>query len=234
MLSCDFSDAIEIAPTSNGGSVTVDAPAAGESDYYADSPTAGGGNCKDGQYVEIFGGGDNDKMNIVETVASMPETFSTLVGLSQKADLVDTLSNQGVRGFTVFAPTNDTFAKIDAATLESLAQPENKDQLADILKYHVLEGRVFAVDLSVDFSVLGPFSIPSLEGADIEVTSMTPPTINDAEVTDADVLASNGVIHVIDTVLRIPPSGELTDSDGALGKAVGVAAGAAALVAALL
>ena len=126
MDSCDFTDAQEIAPQSNGGSVTVDAPAAGETKYYACDV---GSHCLLGQRVAITSEGASDEptQNIVEIAQSMTETFSTLLGLLQAADLVDTLSGPGP--FTVFAPTNDAFAKIDAATLESLTKPEGKDLL---------------------------------------------------------------------------------------------------------
>jgi len=136
---------------------------------------------------------DEPTQNIVEIALSMNETFSTLVGLLEDAALVETLSGPGP--FTVFAPTNDAFAKIDAATLESLTA----EQLTNILLYHVLSGQVLSTDLSVG---LQP---ETLAGSTINVTSLTPPTINGIAIIDqADVLATNGVVHVIDTVLMPP------------------------------
>ena len=136
---------------------------------------------------------DEPTQNIVEIALSMNETFSTLVGLLEGADLVETLSGPGP--FTVFAPTNDAFAKIDAATLESLTA----EQLTNILLYHVLSGQVLSTDLSVG---LQP---ETLAESTINVTSLTPPTINGIAIIDpADVLATNGVVHVIDTVLMPP------------------------------
>ncbi len=120
--------------------------------------------------------------------------FKTLVAAVKAADLVDTLKGPGP--FTVFAPTDEAFAKLPAGTLESLLKPENKAKLQSILTYHVVPGRVMSQDaakLSSAKTVEGrPLAIKATDGGLM---------VNDAHVTKADIEASNGVIHVIDTVL---------------------------------
>ena len=124
--------------------------------------------------------------------------FTTLVAALQAAGLVETL--QGAGPFTVFAPTDEAFAKLPAGTVEDLLKPENKDKLVQILTYHVLSGKVMAADAaqltSAETVAMLPLTIKS---------DMGKVMINDATVVLADVTASNGVIHVIDTVL-LPPS----------------------------
>ncbi|RMH51375.1 MAG: fasciclin domain-containing protein [Bacteroidetes bacterium] len=131
-------------------------------------------------------------------IATSDERFSTLVTALQAADLVSTLQGEGP--FTVFAPTNEAFAALPEGTVENLLKPENKDQLTAILLYHVAEGKVMAAQ------VTGMDEVPTLQGGTLSVqvedgTVM----IGSATVVQADVEASNGVIHVIDTVL-LPPS----------------------------
>ncbi len=124
--------------------------------------------------------------------------FTTLVAAVQAADLVGTLSGEGP--FTVFAPTDDAFAKLPEGTLESLLLPENKQQLTDILLYHVVPGKVMAADvvnLSEAETALGEKVAIKVEDGKV--------FINEAEVIITDIEASNGVIHVIDTVI-LPPS----------------------------
>lgn len=134
------------------------------------------------------------EMNLVEVAASK-EMFSTLVAAVQAADLVDALSGEGP--LTVFAPTNDAFAKLPEGTVEDLLKPENKDKLAAILKYHVLSGKVMAGDIAE-----GSTDVATLEGSSVAVAkSEDGVTVNGATVTKADVETSNGVIHVIDTVI---------------------------------
>lgn len=126
--------------------------------------------------------------------------FQTLVAGVQAAELVDTLKGEGP--FTVFAPTDDAFAKLPAGTLDELLKPENKQQLTDILLYHVVAGEVLAADVtSLDSAttVLGKDVAIKVEGGKV--------FINDAEVIITDIQASNGVIHVIDTVI-LPPAEE--------------------------
>ena len=137
--------------------------------------------------------------SIVE-IAAGNENFSTLVAAVTAAGLVDTLSGDGP--FTVFAPTNDAFAKLPAGTLEDLLKPENKAKLQAILTYHVVPGNVMAAD------VAGVKKATSVEGSDIavEVTLNKDKTVqgvkvDGANVVTTDIVGSNGVIHVIDSVI---------------------------------
>ncbi len=121
-------------------------------------------------------------------------SFETLVAALQAAGLVDALKGDGP--FTVFAPTDEAFAALPDGTLDTLLEPENVGQLQDILKYHVVAGKVMAADvtsLSSADTLLGkPLNISTKDGM---------VKINDATVVKADVGASNGVIHVVDTVI---------------------------------
>ena len=133
--------------------------------------------------------------NIV-TVASANSNFSTLVAAVKAAGLVEALSGPGP--LTVFAPTNDAFAKLPAGTVEFLLRPENKPRLVAILTYHVLAGKVMAADaLKLDgkpaTTLNGQFIAVSVRDGNV--------LLNGAKVIIADVPASNGVIHAIDTVL---------------------------------
>ncbi len=133
------------------------------------------------------------KADIVDT-ASEAGTFKTLLAAAEAAGLVDTLRSAGP--FTVFAPTDDAFAKLPAGTVDNLLLPENKDQLAALLTYHVVPGKVMAADVqdkgmaktvqgdSVDFSIAGEAVM-----------------IDAAKITATDIQASNGIIHVIDSVI---------------------------------
>jgi len=133
------------------------------------------------------------KMDIVDVAAGNPD-FSTLVAAVKAAGLVDALKAKGP--LTVFAPTNAAFAKLPAGTVESLLKPENKAKLVEILTYHVVPGKVMAADVvTVD-------SAESLQGQSIMVNvNGSKVMVNNANVTATDIKASNGVIHVIDTVL---------------------------------
>lgn len=130
---------------------------------------------------------------IVET-AVKAGSFQTLVAALKAADLVDTLNSKGP--FTVFAPTDAAFAKLPAGTVEMLLKPENKAQLAAILTYHVVPGKIMAADIAGK-----KMNAETVQGGTLMVDAMSGVMINDAKVTGADVGASNGVIHVIDTVL---------------------------------
>ncbi len=124
--------------------------------------------------------------------------FTTLVAAVQAAELVDTLKSDGP--FTVFAPTDDAFAKLPAGTIDELLKPENKQALTDILLYHVVSGKVMAAD------VVNLTSATTVLGKDVTVkVDMGNVYINDAQVIITDIEASNGVIHVIDTVI-LPPA----------------------------
>ena len=133
--------------------------------------------------------------NIV-AVASANSNFTTLVAAVKAAGLVEALSGPGP--LTVFAPTNDAFAKLPAGTVEFLLKPENKPRLVAILTYHVLAGKVMAADaLKLDGK-----PAKTLNGQDISVSVKDGNVLlNGAKVLIADVPASNGVIHAIDTVL---------------------------------
>lgn len=139
----------------------------------------------------------SDSPDIV-ALASSQDNLSTLVTAVQAAGLVETLQGDGP--FTVFAPTDEAFEALPAGTLENLLKPENKEQLASVLTYHVVSGEVMSSDLS-DGMTPG-----TVEGSTVEV-SIDGETvmINDATVVAADVEASNGVVHVIDKVI-LPPS----------------------------
>lgn len=124
--------------------------------------------------------------------------FTTLVAAVQAAGLVDTLKSDGP--FTVFAPTDDAFAKLPAGTIDELLKPENKQALTDILFYHVVSGKVMASD------VVNLTSATTVLGKDVTVkVDMGNVYINDAQVIITDIEAANGVIHVIDAVI-LPPA----------------------------
>jgi uncharacterized surface protein with fasciclin (FAS1) repeats len=131
--------------------------------------------------------------DIVDTAAGNPD-FSTLVAAVKAAGLVDTLKGAGP--FTVFAPTNAAFAKLPAGTVESLLKPENKDKLVAILTYHVVPGKVMAADISGK-----KMEVKTVQGTTADIDATNGVKIDGATVTGADVAASNGVIHVIDTVI---------------------------------
>ncbi|MEM6595904.1 MAG: fasciclin domain-containing protein [Pseudomonadota bacterium] len=131
--------------------------------------------------------------NIVEVAASNDQ-FSTLVAAVQAAGLVDTLSSPGP--FTVFAPTNDAFAALPAGTVESLLQPENRDQLVSVLTYHVVPGAVTSDQLAGQ-----RLDVATVQGGTVHIDGTNGVRVNQSNVTTADILASNGVIHVIDQVL---------------------------------
>jgi uncharacterized surface protein with fasciclin (FAS1) repeats len=139
-----------------------------------------------------------DKMNIVDTATGPGmEQVTTLVKAIQAADLVDTLKGKGP--FTVFAPTNEAFAKLPQGTLDDLMKPENKDKLKDILLYHVHSGdAIMAKDVKT-------MSLSTAEGKDLHVkVDGDTVMVNDAKVIKTDIVCSNGVIHWIDTVLMPP------------------------------
>lgn len=131
--------------------------------------------------------------DIVE-VAQSAGSFNTLVAAVSAADLVDTLKSDGP--FTVFAPTDEAFAALPEGTVETLLQPENKDQLTAILTYHVLPGKVMAADVAGQ-----RLSPTTVNGQKVHVDGRNGVKVEDANVISADVEASNGVIHVIDKVL---------------------------------
>lgn len=135
--------------------------------------------------------------DIVDTAISAG-SFNTLVAAVQAAGLVDTLKGEGP--FTVFAPTDEAFAKLPAGTVDNLLKPENKDQLVAVLTYHVVPGKVMASD------VVGKrVEAATVQGSNVVVSGISGVYVNNnAQVIQADVEASNGVIHVIDRVI-LPP-----------------------------
>jgi uncharacterized surface protein with fasciclin (FAS1) repeats len=143
--------------------------------------------------------------NIVENAINSP-IHKTLVAAVKAAGLVDTLESKGP--FTVFAPTDDAFAKLPAGTVDTLLKPENKDTLVKILTYHVVPGKIDSKKLMKDIKKGGGKTmLKTVQGEDLTFTeSGGTITITDAKggtatVTTADVFQSNGVIHVIDAVL---------------------------------
>ena len=134
------------------------------------------------------------------------ENFSTLVTALKAADLVGALQGEGP--FTVFAPTNDAFAKIDQATLGSLLEPENKKALANILTYHVVSGKLAAADVVAALKKgNGKVVLKALNGQELTVVQksgkiwLQDQNGNYSEITATDVMGSNGVIHVINSVV---------------------------------
>ena len=132
-------------------------------------------------------------MDIVDT-ASSAGSFNTLVAAVKAAGLVDTLKGKGP--FTVFAPTDAAFAKLPEGTLASLLKPENKGKLKAILTYHVLSGKVASGDIAGK-----TLSVPTVQGSKVSVNATKGVMVDNAMVTKADIMASNGIIHVIDTVI---------------------------------
>lgn len=131
---------------------------------------------------------------VAETIAANPQ-LSTLNGLIMKAGLVDTLKGAGP--FTVFAPSNDAFAKVPAKTMEMLAA--NPAQLKSVLTFHVLPGKTMAADVKNG-------NAKTVQGANVALSKAgTYVTVEDALVETADIVATNGVVHVVDAVL-MPPS----------------------------
>jgi transforming growth factor-beta-induced protein len=141
-------------------------------------------------------------------IAASDDRFSTLVSAVTAAGLVDTLKGAGP--FTVFAPTNDAFAALPAGTLEGLLKPDSKQQLTDILLYHVVPGKVMAADVA---KLDGQMVDTALEGKQIAIkTDMGNVYLNDnVKVVTTDIEAANGVIHVIDAVL-LPPTEDASAS----------------------
>jgi uncharacterized surface protein with fasciclin (FAS1) repeats len=131
--------------------------------------------------------------NIVDT-AIAAGNFKTLVAAVQAAGLVDTLKGPGP--FTVFAPTDEAFAKLPAGTVDDLLKPENKDKLIAILTYHVIPGKVMAADVAGKTTMA-----KSVQGSEIKVDGMNGVMVDGAKVVTADIAADNGVIHVIDAVI---------------------------------
>jgi uncharacterized surface protein with fasciclin (FAS1) repeats len=133
------------------------------------------------------------KADIVQTAVDAG-SFNTLVSAVKAAGLVETL--QGPGPFTVFAPTDEAFAKLPAGTVENLLKPENKSKLVAILSYHVVPGKVMSMDIAGKKTMA-----KSVEGSEIDVDATNGVKVDNATVVKADIETSNGVIHVIDTVI---------------------------------
>jgi uncharacterized surface protein with fasciclin (FAS1) repeats len=143
----------------------------------------------------MFASGIAAAADIVET-ASEAGSFQTLLTAAEAAGLVDTLKSEGP--FTVFAPTDEAFAKLPEGTVESLLKPENQDQLKAILTYHVVPGKTMSSELAGK-----QVEVESVEGSAISIDATGDSVmVDDATVTQADIEADNGVIHVIDAVIQ--------------------------------
>ncbi len=143
-----------------------------------------------------------DNHHDIVSIASEADNLTTLVKAVQAAGLVETLQSEGP--FTVFAPTDEAFAALPEGTLESLLMEENKDQLVQILTYHVVSGKVMSTDLEDGMMA------ETVEGSSITVDLSDGVSIDNANVITADIEADNGVIHIIDSVIM--PSEESESS----------------------
>jgi uncharacterized surface protein with fasciclin (FAS1) repeats len=144
--------------------------------------------------ASAFAGSYGKKEADIVDTAVAAGNFTTLAAALEAGDLVGTLKSDGP--FTVFAPTDEAFAKLPAGTVESLLLPENKDKLVEILTYHVVPGKVKAAD------VVTLNSAQTVNGSDLDIrVEQQMVFVNDARVVATDIAASNGVIHVVDTVI---------------------------------
>jgi uncharacterized surface protein with fasciclin (FAS1) repeats len=130
--------------------------------------------------------------DIVDTAVAAGN-FTTLAAALEAAGLVETLKGAGP--FTVFAPTDAAFAALPAGTVEDLLKPENKDKLVAVLTYHVIPGKVMSTDLSEGLKAA------TVQGGEVTITLDGGPKVDGAVISTADIAASNGVIHVIDSVI---------------------------------
>ncbi len=131
--------------------------------------------------------------DIVDTAVAAGN-FKTLVAAVQAAGLAETLKGPGP--FTVFAPTDEAFAKLPAGTVDDLLKPENKDKLVAILTYHVVPGKVMAADVAGKET-----KAKTVQGSEVTIVAAEAVTVDGAKVVTADIVADNGVIHVIDAVI---------------------------------
>jgi len=158
------------------------------------SPSAFAGDCQKNKNASAS---TCSKEKDLVAVASGADNFKTLVAAVKAAGLVETLQGEGP--FTVFAPTDEAFAKLPAGTVENLLKPENREKLVAILKYHVVPGKVLAADVKT-------MEAKTAQGQSVKLkVSGDGVTVDNAKVIKTDLLAANGVIHVIDTVI-IPKS----------------------------
>ena len=144
--------------------------------------------------TETFAGSYGKQQSDIVDTAISAGTFNTLAAALEAGDLVDTLKADGP--YTVFAPTDEAFAKLPAGTVEMLLKPENKDKLVAILTYHVVSGKVTAAE------VITMTSAPTANGSDVAISIVDETVfINDSRVVATDIQASNGIIHVVDSVI---------------------------------
>lgn len=136
---------------------------------------------------------DSDMGKTIVETAQDAGSFSTLLAAAEAAGLVETLNGDGP--FTVFAPTDEAFAALPEGTVDTLLMPENKDKLTAILTYHVVPGKVMSSDLT------NGMMAETVQGESLEIMTEGGVTVGGVNVTQPDVEASNGVIHVIDGVL---------------------------------
>ncbi|MGI9435061.1 MAG: fasciclin domain-containing protein [Geminicoccaceae bacterium] len=141
----------------------------------------------------VFVSANAQAADIVDTAVEAGQ-FETLVAAVQAAELVDTLKGEGP--FTVFAPTDEAFAKLPAGTIDDLLKPETKDKLAAILTYHVVPGKTMSGDLAGQ-----TLEVASVQGDTIAIDATNGVKVDEATVVTADIETDNGVIHVIDTVI---------------------------------
>jgi uncharacterized surface protein with fasciclin (FAS1) repeats len=132
-----------------------------------------------------------ESKDIVDTAVGAG-SFKTLVAAVKAAGLVETLKGAGP--FTVFAPTDEAFAKLPAGTVEALLKPENKEKLVAVLTYHVVPGKVMAADVKAG-------KVKTVQGSELTISTTGGVMVDKAKVTATDIVADNGVIHVIDTVI---------------------------------
>lgn len=149
---------------------------------------------KDGDKKETVNNEEKAELKDIVDTAVSADGFETLVAAVKAAGLVDTLKGDGP--FTVFAPTDEAFKNLPEGTLESLLKPEKKDELAGILTYHVVSGKVMAAD------VVSLKSAKTVQGGEVAIAvDGSKVTVDGATVTTTDIECSNGVIHVIDAVI---------------------------------
>jgi uncharacterized surface protein with fasciclin (FAS1) repeats len=160
----------------------------------AGTPAAEAGDCPKAK-VKVAAMRQKPSADVVETAVAAG-SFKTLAAALKAAGLVETLQGEGP--FTVFAPTDEAFAKLPAGTVESLLKPENKAKLVGILTYHVVPGKVRAAD------VVKLNSAKTVQGGMLAIDAADGVKVNDSRVLKTDIECANGVIHVIDTVL-LPP-----------------------------
>jgi len=172
----------------------VAALGAGVAAFSIGGGVANAGSCSASKGQESMVAADAPALKDIVDTAVAAGSFKTLAAALKAGGLIDTLKGEGP--FTVFAPTDEAFAKLPKGTLDDLLKPENKDKLVAILTYHVVPAKALAKD------VAGLKSVKTVNGKELPLKVADGKVhVGDATVVAADVAASNGVIHVIDTVL---------------------------------